>query len=102
MLGSENNPPDLSTNVQYEYCVQSKLPRKPFRQVYHEVELLNLVHSDLCEINGHFSRSGKLYFIMFIDYYSRYCYIYLLRTNDEAFSKFHGVVSSLSSWCQSS
>jgi transposase InsO family protein len=34
------------------------------------------------------TRGGKRYFITFIDDYSRFTYVYLLRTKDEAFGKF--------------
>ena len=34
------------------------------------------------------TRGGKYYFITFIDDCSRYTYVYLLRTKDEALSKF--------------
>jgi len=34
------------------------------------------------------TRGGKTYFITFIDDCSRFTYIYLLRTKDEAFGKF--------------
>lgn len=34
------------------------------------------------------SRGGKRYFITFIDDTSKYTYVYLLRTKDEAFEKF--------------
>ena len=47
-----------------------------------------MIHTDICEYNGILTRGGKRYFITFIDDYSRYTYIYLLRTKDEAFDKF--------------
>jgi hypothetical protein len=34
------------------------------------------------------TRGVKRYFITFIDDYSRFTYVYLLRTKDEAFGKF--------------
>jgi len=50
--------------------------------------LLNLIHSDIGELNGELTRGGKRYFLTFIDDYSRYTYVYLLRTKDESFQKF--------------
>lgn len=62
---------DLSGYVRCEVCVKSKLPRKSLKQEYCKAELLNLVYSDLCEMNGHLSRSGKRYFITFREDYSK-------------------------------
>jgi hypothetical protein len=49
---------------------------------------LDLVHSDLCEMNGLLTRGGKRYFMTFIDDASRYYYIYLLKSKDEALHYF--------------
>ena len=49
---------------------------------------LYLIHSDLCEMNGLLTRGGKRYFMTLIDDATRYCYIYLLKTKDEAFHYF--------------
>ena len=51
-------------------------------------KLLDLIHSDLCELNRILTRGGKRYFITFIDDYSRYTYVYLLKQKDEAFGAF--------------
>jgi transposase InsO family protein len=71
-----------------EVCIQAKMTKKPFPKVERNSQLLELVHSDICEINGILTRGGKRYFITFIDDYSRFTYVYLLRTKDEAFGKF--------------
>jgi transposase InsO family protein len=39
-------------------------------------------------MNGLLTRGGKRYFITFIDDASRYCYIYLLKSKDEALNYF--------------
>lgn len=49
---------------------------------------LELVHSDLCEMNGVMTKAGKRYFLSFIDDATRFCYLYLLKTKDEALSYF--------------
>jgi transposase InsO family protein len=49
---------------------------------------LELVHSDLCEMNGILTKGGKRYFLTFIDDFTRFCYVYLLKTKDEAFNYF--------------
>jgi transposase InsO family protein len=71
-----------------EVCIQAKMTKKPFPKVERNSQLLELVHSDICEINGILTRGGKRYFITFINDYSRLTYVYLLRTKDEAFEKF--------------
>jgi hypothetical protein len=49
---------------------------------------LDLIHSDLCEMNGILTRAAKKYFITFIDDATRYCQFYLVNTKDEAFNCF--------------
>ena len=51
-------------------------------------EVLDLVHTDLYEPISTSARGGYEYFITFIDDYSRYRYIYLMRHKSEAFEKF--------------
>lgn len=63
-------------------CVQSKQPHKA--AIMTELTSLELIHSDLCEINEKFIKCGKRYFIMFIDDCTRFYYVYLLESNDEA------------------
>lgn len=50
--------------------------------------MLDLVHTDICEITDTLSRGGKRYFITFIDDASKYTYMFLLKTKDEMFKKF--------------
>ena len=49
---------------------------------------LELIHSDLCEMNGVLTKSGKKYFMTLIYDCTRYCYIYLLKSKDEALHYF--------------
>ena len=49
---------------------------------------LELVHSDLCEMNGELTKCGRRYFMTFIDDCTRFCYVYLLKTKDEALHYF--------------
>ena len=72
-----------------ETCIESKITKRSFPRVErNNSKLLDLVHSDICELNGVITRGGKRYFITFIDDYSRYTYVYLIRTKDEAFEMF--------------
>jgi transposase InsO family protein len=49
---------------------------------------LELIHTDLSEINGVLTKGGKIYFITLIDDCTRFCYVYLLKSKDEAFHYF--------------
>ena len=49
---------------------------------------LELIHSDLCEMNGVLTKGGKRYFMTLIDDATRFCYVYLLRTKDEVLDYF--------------
>ena len=49
---------------------------------------LELVHTDLCGPSRKKSPRGEEYFILFIDDFSRMCWIGLLKHEDEAFEKF--------------
>lgn len=41
-----------------EICVQAKMIKKPFKKVERKTQLLELVHSDICELNGMLTRGG--------------------------------------------
>jgi hypothetical protein len=49
---------------------------------------LELIHSDICEINGVLTKGGKKYFMMLIDDETRFFYFYLLQTKNEALDYF--------------
>ena len=68
-------------------CSKCKITKKPFKTVERTSTLLELIHTDICEMDC-LSRHGKRYFITFIDDYSRYTYVFPLRTKDEAFESF--------------
>jgi len=66
-------------------CVESKQPHKPHKAAEaRNLAPLELIHSDLCEMNGILTKCGKRYFITFIDDSTKFCYVYLLNTKDEA------------------
>lgn len=71
-------------------CAKSKLTRTPFPKASldRSKEILNIIHSDVCGPFQVKSRSGKRYFLSFIDDYSRYSKVYVLSTKNEVFSKF--------------
>jgi hypothetical protein len=64
-------------------CVEAKQPRKPRKAAAaRELAPLDLIHSDVCEMNVELTKCGKRYFITFIDDCTRFCYVYLLKTKD--------------------
>jgi hypothetical protein len=70
-------------------CVQSKQPRKPHKATKERnLASLELIHSDLCEINGVLTKGGKRYFMTLIDDATRFYYVYLLKTKDETLDYF--------------
>lgn len=68
-----------------EFCSMTKITKQPHHKVERNSELLELVHSDICEFEGILTRGGKRYFITFIDDFSRYCYVYLMKNKSDAF-----------------
>ena len=65
--------------------MQSKQPCKPHKAAEaRNLAPLELVHFDLCEMNDELTKGGRRYFMTFIDDCTRFCYVYLLKTKDEA------------------
>ena len=80
---------DVNIHNKCEICTESKFARQSFKSVQERSnELLSLIHSDLCDFKAIPSRGGKNYFITFIDDCSKYCYVYLLHSKDEALNSF--------------
>ena len=71
-----------------EVCVQAKQTRKPHKSVERNAQLLERIHSDVCDSSRPSTRAKNKYFVTFIDDFSRYCYVYLINTKDEVFKKF--------------
>ena len=78
-----------STNL-CEGCIYSKQTRKSFhvgrsRRASH---CLELIHADLCGPMQTNSLGGSIYFLLFIDDYSRMSWVYFLQHKSETFQKF--------------
>jgi len=72
-----------------EICVHSNQPRKAFHTcIQKETNLLELIHSDVCDGNDVLTCGGKIYFLTFIDNFSKYCYVYLINHKHEFFENF--------------
>jgi hypothetical protein len=80
---------NLVKNSKFHVCVESKQPRKPHKAAaVRNLAPLELIHSDLCEMNGELTKGGKRYFMTFIDDCTRCCYVYLSKSKDEALHYF--------------
>nr|KAJ0217318.1 hypothetical protein LSAT_V11C300130150 [Lactuca sativa] len=66
----------------------TKITRQPFKDLVRESKVLDLIHSDLCDFHATPSLGNKKYVVTFINDASRYCYVYLLHSKDEALDKF--------------
>lgn len=73
-----------------EICLQGKMSRIKFpkKAENRAKELIQLVHSDVCGPMQTLSPSGKRYVLTFIDDYSRYSTVYLLKEKSETLSHF--------------
>ncbi|KAL4038513.1 hypothetical protein IC575_002134 [Cucumis melo] len=78
----------FDTNHRCEVCVESKMTKAPFHSTERLTKPLELIHSDVCDLKFVQTKGGKKYFITFIDDYIRYCYVYLLKSKDEAIEVF--------------
>nr|GEY40604.1 retrovirus-related Pol polyprotein from transposon TNT 1-94 [Tanacetum cinerariifolium] len=73
----------------YEACVMGKQRRVKFSIGHHtSKEILEYIHSDLWGPSSVKLQGGYVYFVTFIDDYSRKVYVYFLKTKDEVFGKF--------------
>jgi len=60
----------------YQACVQAKQHPKPHKAVdERQTALFELIHSDICEMNGVLIKEGKRYFMTLIDDATKYCYV---------------------------
>jgi hypothetical protein len=58
-------------------------------------DVLKLIHTDICGPFPMAIRNGHIYFISFIDDYSRYDYIYLIKENAQALDTFKSFKSEV-------
>ena len=76
---------DFESISEYEICVQAKIHRKSFKSVERKTSLLDLVYSDVGDLKNHITYGGNQYYITFLDDYTRYTYVYLMKTKNESF-----------------
>ena len=68
--------------------MESKLARTSFQSIERSSEPLELIHSNIYDLKFIQTRGDKKYFLTLIDDCTRYCYVYLLRSKDEALEMF--------------
>ena len=72
-----------------EPCLHGKMTKSPFTKKGERAsDLLGLIHSDVCGPMSVQARGGFNYFVTFTDDFSRYGYVYLMRSKAETFEKF--------------
>lgn len=72
-----------------QVCIQGKFTALPFPKREERSETpLQLVYSDICGPMRTRSNGGGLYFATFIDDYSRWCEVYILKKKSEIFTVF--------------
>lgn len=70
-------------------CCEGKQTRLPFPQsTSRSQEVLELVHTDLCGPMENESLGGARYFLIFIDDFSRMCFVYFLKSKHQTFKFF--------------
>nr|GEV97066.1 retrovirus-related Pol polyprotein from transposon TNT 1-94 [Tanacetum cinerariifolium] len=91
---------DVTGKIQFcEACVKGKQYRVKFSTCQHtSKEILKYVHSDLWGPSPVKSQGGCVYFVTFIDDYSRKVWVYFLKTKDEVFGKFKEWKTKVEKW----
>jgi len=85
-LGTPNSGRD---KFECEICVRGKMTRSPFPKASErKSELLEIVHSDVCGPMRVESNGKARYVVTFIDDYSKWCEISLLKGKNEVLSAF--------------
>ena len=82
-----------------EACNQAKIIKRPHKNVERNTELLEVIHTDLCEFEGKLIRGGNKYFITFIDDFDKYAYVYLLKNKSDAYEKFKEFLRGFENQC---
>ena len=71
---------DLESYETCESCLLGKMTKSPFSGKGERASaLLELIHTNVCGPMTTHARGGFSYFITFIDDYSRYGYVYLMK-----------------------
>ena len=83
--------PSVQENITVcDVCQFGKLSQMsfPINQAWRANEKLQLVHTDVCGPMSVASHGGSKYFLLFIDDYTRFCWVYFLQQKSEVFTMF--------------
>ena len=69
-------------------CFKGKMTNIRRKNASRSNKLLELIHTDICGPFRHRTICGNVYFITFIDDFSRYCYVYLLSEKSQSLEAF--------------
>ena len=78
-------------------CIKSKQTNKSKKGAKRSTNLLEIIHTNICRPD--MDANSPKYFITFIDDYSRYMYLYLLRSKDEALDAFKVFKAEVENQC---
>ena len=78
-----------------EACSKTKITKRPHFQVERKTDLLELVHTDICELGGILTCGGNGYFITFTHNFSKFKYVYLMKNKSASFEKFETYLHEL-------
>jgi len=74
---------------QCESCLKGKMTKRSSKKEGSRATgVLEIIHSDICGPMSEETFGSQRYFISFIDDFTRFCTIYLIRKKDQAFEKF--------------
>jgi len=83
---------ELDEEKECETCLKGKITRLPFPiNPRKELNVLEIIHSDVCGPMRHESIGKATYFATFIDESTRWCEVRFLKTKDEVFDAFKEV-----------
>ncbi|KAI5734745.1 hypothetical protein M8J77_010064 [Diaphorina citri] len=79
---------DVDTSKSCEACIQGKMNRLPFGSRRRAKDVLEIIHSDVCGPITPVSINDHRYFVTFMEDYTHFCVVYMMKTKDEVLSKF--------------
>ena len=90
LINNLNHIPTFQIDAKYkcETCVEAKLTSLSFQSVEIHTKPLDLIHSDICDLKFVQTKVGNKYFVTIVDNSTKYCYVYLLKSNDRVIKKF--------------
>ena len=79
-----------------ESCLLGKMTKLSFKGKGERASgPLDLIHTDVCGLMSTHARGGFIYFITFIDDFSQFGYLYLLKDKSKAFEKFKEFINEV-------